>query len=467
MNALIKNEEIDKDDVKLNVLNDVFIEYMKNEIQDNMLFKAFFKNLRIMSFENNEVIIFFPKVYPDLYNFKKYYNDTFTKAVNEVFGEGVSFKVIDKDYLEASKTAEKAIKKADTFVKKTNSSSINSQYTFDNYVESKFNKEALNICKAIADGDYTFNVLFISGNSGLGKTHLLKALENDFIEKGKKVYLVNPNTFTHSLTSLLKENDQKKLLNIHKSLVENYDLVLFDDFQLFGEGNKKSTKDFIFQILDGRMERNKITVFCSDRDINQIASMFDNRLITRFQSGFITKIKQPDTDDLSKILDFFLDDIDLNSDLISEEAKDFIIRNHTGSVRTLLGAVKRISHYKQDILNTPQEYIYKTITSIFEDVIQQQENITPDVIIKAVSKYYKIPTKDILSNSRKAEIVVARHIAMYMISIQLDYSSTELGKVFKKDHSTVLNALRKFKESDDESLKRTIQELKNQIYKIN
>ncbi|MHA0272416.1 DnaA ATPase domain-containing protein [Mycoplasma sp. 48589B] len=465
MNILEKNEEIDNDTVKLNVLNDVFVEYMKNEIQDNMLFRTFFKNLRIMSFENNEVIIFFPKVYPDLHNFKKYYNDTFVKAVNEVFGEGVAFKVIDKDYLEASKNAEKVIKKADTLVKK--SSKPNSQYTFDNYVESKFNKEALNICKAIADGDYAFNVLFISGNSGLGKTHLLKALENSFVEKGKKVYLVNPNTFTNSLTSLLKENDQKKLLNIHKSLVDNYDLVLFDDFQLFGEGNKKSTKDFIFQILDGRMERNKITVFCSDKDISQISNMFDNRLITRFQSGFITKIKQPDIDDLSKLLDFFLEDIELSNDLISEEAKEFIIRNHTASIRTLLGAVKRISHYKQDILNTPQEYIYKTITNIFEDVIQQQENITPDIIIKAVSKYYKIPTKDILSNSRKAEIVVARHIAMYMISIQLDYSSTELGKVFKKDHSTVLNALRKFKDTDDESLKRTIQELKNQIYKIN
>ncbi|MFV8477923.1 DnaA ATPase domain-containing protein [Mycoplasma sp. VS410B] len=465
MNILEKNDEIDNDTVKLNVYNDVFVEYMKNEVQDNMLFRTFFKNLKIMSFENNEVIIFFPKVYPDLHNFKKYYNDTFVKAVNEVFGEGVSFKIVDKEHLEAAKTAEKAIKKADNLIKKSNQK--NPQYTFDNYVESKFNREALNICKTIADGEYTFNVLFISGNSGLGKTHLLKALENSFIEQGKKVFLVNPNTFTNSLTSLLKENDQKKLLSIHKNLVYNYDLVLFDDFQLFGEGNKKSTKDFIFQILDGRMERNKITVFCSDKDINQISSMFDNRLITRFQSGFITKIKQPDIDDLSKLLDFFLDDIDLSNDLISEEAKDFIIRNHTASIRTLLGAVKRISHYKQDILNTPQEYVYKTITNIFEDVIQQQENITPDIIIKAVSKYYKIPAKDILSNSRKAEIVVARHIAMYMISIQLDYSSTELGKVFKKDHSTVLNALRKFKESDDESLKRTIQELKNQIYKIN
>ncbi|MFV8499824.1 DnaA ATPase domain-containing protein [Mycoplasma sp. VS424B] len=465
MNILEKNDEIDNDTVKLNVYNDVFVEYMKNEVQDNMLFRTFFKNLKIMSFENNEVIIFFPKVYPDLHNFKKYYNNTFVKAVNEVFGEGVSFKIVDKEHLEAAKTAEKAIKKADNLIKKSNQT--NPQYTFDNYVESKFNREALNICKTIADGEYTFNVLFISGNSGLGKTHLLKALENSFIEQGKKVFLVNPNTFTNSLTSLLKENDQKKLLSIHKNLVYNYDLVLFDDFQLFGEGNKKSTKDFIFQILDGRMERNKITVFCSDKDINQISSMFDNRLITRFQSGFITKIKQPDIDDLSKLLDFFLDDIDLSNDLISEEAKDFIIRNHTASIRTLLGAVKRISHYKQDILNTPQEYVYKTITNIFEDVIQQQENITPDIIIKAVSKYYKIPAKDILSNSRKAEIVVARHIAMYMISIQLDYSSTELGKVFKKDHSTVLNALRKFKESDDESLKRTIQELKNQIYKIN
>ncbi|WLP85551.1 DnaA ATPase domain-containing protein [Mycoplasma seminis] len=465
MNNLFKEEENNNHEVKLDVLNEVFVEYMKNEIQDNMLFRTFFKNLKILSFENNEVVIFFPKVYPDLFNFKKYYNDIFVKAVNEVFGEGVTFKIIDKDYLEASKNAEKVIKKADNLIKPSNSGNLDQ--TFDTYVESNFNKEALNICKSIAAGEYNFNVLFISGNSGLGKTHLVNALNNEFCKQGKKVFIINPISFSPWLTNLLKENDPKKLFNTHKRLVENYDLLIFDDFQIFGEGNKKSTKDFIFQILDGRMQKDKITVFCSDKDINQISTMFDNRLITRLQSGFITKIKQPDMDDLSKLLDSFLDDIELNNELISNEAKDFIIRNHTASIRTLLGAVKRISHYKKDILKSPKEYIDKTITNIFADVVQQQENITPDVIIKAVSKYYKIPVKDILSNSRKAEIVVARHIAMYMISIQLDYSSTELGKVFKKDHSTVLNALNKFKNSDDESLKRTIQELRNQIYKIN
>ncbi|QNM93650.1 ATP-binding protein [Mycoplasma sp. Pen4] len=469
MNKIEQSNITDSSVVDLKVYSDLLREYIKNEIADNMLFRVLFKDLSILSIENNEVVIFFPKVYPDLYNFKNYHQNMFRKAVDEVFGTKYGFKIIDQEYVESQKVAAQEIKKVETVAKKSNNSAQNNvgEYTFVNYVESKFNREALSICRSVASGHYDFNVLFISGASGLGKTHLLKAIEYEFKKQNKKSFIVNPNTFSQYLANLLKENDQTKLMTMQRNLVDVFDIVLFDDFQFFGEGNKKSTKDFIFQILDLRMQKNKITIFCSDKDINEISPMFDNRLITRFQSGFITKIKRPDHDDLSKILDFLLDVNDIDTSKLSHEAKDFIIRNHTNSIRTLLGAVKRVSHYKKEISETPQEYILNTIKSIFENVIQQKENITPEVIIKAVSKYYKVPTKDILSSSRKSEIVIARHIAIYMISIHLNYSSTEIGKVFKKDHTTILNALKKLKATKDESLKRTVQELQNQIYKIN
>ncbi|MEA4191208.1 DnaA ATPase domain-containing protein [Mycoplasma sp. 2248] len=466
MNINNFDEEKNKEEAKLNSYNELYIEYIKNEIQDNLAFKTFFKNLTILSFKNNEVVIYFPKVHPNLSSFKNYYKNVFDKSVKEIFGANVAYRIIDKETLDALKETEKQSKNLNIHIPTTNKKKTDGiEYTFHNYIHGSFNDEALNICKSIIDDEYKLEVLFITGNSGLGKTHLLKAISNALNKEGKSSFLVNATEFIRWIQPLLKENSVDVLNKFQKKLIDNYDILMFDDFQLYGSGNKKATKDYIFQVLDSRMEKGKLTIFCSDTDINGISKIFDERLVSRIQSGFITKIKQPEQEDLHKILDFLLTENNFDINTLDDESKDFIIRNHSNSIRTLTGAVKRLSFYEKEIKSLPKTLVIKTIKNIFGDFIKDKAEITDEIILKAVSEYYKIPVKDILSTSRKSNIFLARQIAIYMIKKHLDYSSNELGKLFKRDHSTILSALKKINTKDDIKVKKVINEVEDKMRK--
>ncbi len=121
--------------------------------------------------------------------------------------------------------------------------------TFDNYVEGNFNKEAIRIAKLIVDGEEDYNPIFIYGKSGIGKTHLLNAICNEFLKKDVTVKYINANSFTRDISYFLQENDQRKLKQIRNHF-DNADIVMFDDFQSYGIGNKKATIELIFNILE-------------------------------------------------------------------------------------------------------------------------------------------------------------------------------------------------------------------------
>ncbi|WP_223214514.1 helix-turn-helix domain-containing protein [Mycoplasmopsis gallopavonis] len=304
----------------------------------------------------------------------------------------------------------------------------------------------------------------MTSNSGLGKTHLLHAIANEIKKEKRSFVYFNPAIFLRDIVNLLKENNNDiitKLLEYYS----NVDLVLFDDFETIAEGNKIATKNFIFQIIDTRLQNKKPTIIASQKEINSLKEVLDEKLITRLSSGFITKINEPKKEDLMKILEFLLTENGINISNINEKSKNYIIRNHSKNISSLIGAVKRIDFYKEEINNSnnTEEIIY----SIFKDLVKEIDEILPENILKTIAKHYRINTKDILGKTREAKVVVARHIAMNIFKELLDWSSVEIGKYFYRDHSTVLNAFKKHKQNQINNKDNEFEIIKNKILGIN
>lgn len=472
----IDNEETRKK-IELKATTSTFLNSLAMDINDPMTFNNFFKSLFIVKIGNNNVVyITSDKLNSAIIDFiNGYYKEVILKALKDTFEQTYDYKLVTNikeiDDLEKPITAKMLVKSVSTF-KKQESSSLNKDFTFDNYVESKFNESVIHLGKYIVDNSNSINdykLIFIYSKSGLGKTHFLYAVGNELDKKGLVVKYINPDIFSREIASLLKENDQNKIKAIHETF-HKADVVMFDDFQSYGIGNKKATVQTIFNILDYRITNNLLTIVCADKPINLLSNNFDLRIGTRLSQGLQLEIKTPDNNDWMKILDFILNQNDINPDNWEKEAKAFLTRNYSTSIRALLGAIKRVKFYGEFVKQTNSKYTLAVLNSIFKDIAQNKENITPESVIEHVAKYYKISRKEILGKSRNKDIVLARHIAIFIIRTQLEISLEQIGKIFgNRDHSTIINAIKKIeKEADepDKSITKTITILSNNIYKV-
>lgn len=450
------NKIVDKS-IKSNELK----EYLSNEIADNMIYKTFFNSLEVLDINDKDITLTF-KEYSD--NTKDIYvvayKKVIDKAIAEIFGKDIKYKIISELEIKQPEiiTEKEITKQVKTFFQ----NDYAEKSTFKNYLKSEFNKEAVDVCKTVAEFKSDFAILFMSGPSGIGKTHLLQAVGKAAEEVGKKSIYITPLVFNKKILGAIQENNTtyiSKLLN-H---ITSADIVLFDDFHIFAEGQKKQTKNFIYQIIEGRMQKDRPTIISAEKDLKELKGVFEDRLYTRLESGFITKIKKPDEEEFNLILEFLLmqNSIDLN--IIDKESKMFFVKEFSNSIRSLLGAITKIKYYKDELLKA--NYVFSVIKNIFRDHFNHNSELTPEVIVKKVSIYYKISTKEIMGKTRKKEIVIARHIAIILMDNLLNMSSTEIGKFLNKDHTTILNALKKTKNKEVfSSIKLVLNQIKNEIY---
>jgi len=347
-------------------------------------------------------------------------------------------------------------------IKKSN---IDINFTFENYVIGEFNRSVFKAMQKIIECEkITFSPLFIYSASGLGKTHLLHAAGKKFIEKNKNVCYINPEKFTKKIVPFLMDNNQEKINKIVDKY-KNFDVLIFDDIQMYA--GKHSTLSILFNIINHHInERNQI-IIASDKEPDLLGG-FENRFITRFQGGLTLEIKHPSFEDLKEILKYKLAAQNINPGKWEDEALKFIIRNHSNSIRNLEGAVNRIRFYEEEIDNI--KYTHQVVSKIFSSLKQQKENITKERIVDTVSKYYSLTRTEIQNKSRKKDIVLARHISMWLIRDILGLTYKEIGSFFKnRDHSTVITAIEKIdiKMRMNETIKLTLRKLKQKIEFIN
>ncbi|MCP4336908.1 MAG: chromosomal replication initiator protein DnaA [Mycoplasma sp.] len=405
------------------------IKYLETSIADQMVFNSFIKDIKVIDDFNDEIII---EVLNNsiLEVLNEDYKQNFVNAIREVLEREVRVRFVVKgEYITSTnkKTSESNVIFKENIINK---------YTFNNYVEAAFNKNVIKASKSIIEEQGIFSPLFIYSSSGLGKTHLLHAIGNEIKKKGKKALYINPDIFTSKVTFAIKEGQTQvnKILNEIKS----FDYLLFDDIQNLGDRTR--TLQFLLNIINVAFENNIQIVINSDKTPNELGG-FEDRFITRFEKGLTLKIKQPSIEDLMLVLKFKLKEEELSELEWEDEALEFIARNYSTSIRSIEGAVKRVKFFNMS--NNSLKYTYSVITKIFDQLKINKEELTPNRIVSVVAGYYKVSVNDIFGKTRKKEVVLARHISMWLVRSINKHSFKQIGKIFGRDHSTILSAITK------------------------
>lgn len=306
-------------------------------------------------------------------------------------------------------------------------------FTFDTFVVGESNKLAYAAAQAVADGASAhYNPLFIYGDSGLGKTHLIYAIQHQFqkrLPKARIVY-IKGDDFLNEFIFLVRQGRGDEF----RAKYRDADLLLVDDVQ-FVAGKEQSQNEF-FHTFNTLYENGRQIVLTSDRLPSEM-TLLDDRLRTRFEWGLTVDVQAPDYETRVAIVK---NKAVQRGFVIDDKSADYIAKNVTTNVRRLEGVVNMIKAHRE--LNK-EKMSDEEIESVVKDAVQKNnESIpTPDVIINEVSRFFGYEEAILRGPSRSRQIVGARNIAMYLIRNITGLSTIEIGKIFDRDHTTALHSL--------------------------
>ena len=335
-----------------------------------------------------------------------------------------------------------------------------SSYTFDNFVIGDCNKEchAAALACAYNPGKF-YNPLFIYGNSGIGKTHLLCAVGNYVLANhpNSKVCYMPTMDFVEYVTSSI----HKGTIDAFKHELKTYDVLLMDDIQFLA--NKEKSHEIFFNCYNELINNNKQIIVVSDRLPSEIKGL-EQRIISRFDQGLTVGMDSPEFETSLAILKRKLSDSSEFENDIDEESLVFLASHFSRDVRQLEGALKRLQF--KIIQYHPQTPVDLAFTvKAFDKSISEQTlagNINPRKIITTVADYYNLTRQQIISKTRTKHVSMARQICMYLIRKKLDLPYLAIGAEFGgKDHSTVMNSINKIEKlrKTDKSYELALKEL--------
>ncbi|MEY4417702.1 MAG: hypothetical protein RIQ88_140 [Actinomycetota bacterium] len=317
------------------------------------------------------------------------------------------------------------------------SSRLNPRYTFDSFVQGESNRFAYAAAYAVAEVPAkAYNPLFIYGNSGLGKTHLLHAIGNYVLEywPQKRVRYVSSEVFTNDFINAIQTNTSFNFQAKYRQV----DVLLIDDIQ-FLQG-KKETQDSFFATFNALHESGKQVVITSDVSPKSLNS-FDDRMRSRFEWGLMTDIQAPELETRIAILRKKAESDKIR---IGDEILDYMATRISSNIRELEGALIRVTAYAA--LNRTQIDM-PLVQAVLKDLAPAGEDgnsIAPMEIVRAVSDYFKLTQEELFGKSRAQGIVVARQIAMYLCREKTSMSLPKIGALFGgRDHTTVMYAISK------------------------
>jgi chromosomal replication initiator protein len=343
---------------------------------------------------------------------------------------------------------------------------VRPEYTFDNFIVGPSNKEAHSAALACAFTPGRFySPLFVHGNSGLGKTHLLNAIGN-YIKKNHpdlKVYYTSGSDFVQAVVDSIA-NKTDSIENFKKRMF-SLDVLLLDDIQ-FIAGKEKSHEIF-FHVFNELVSNKKQIVLTSDRDPSEIKGL-ETRLISRFSSGLTVGVDSPEFETALAILKARLSTQTLDGlGVVEDDVLSYIATNFSKDVRKLEGALNRLLFYAVQF-SAGGNIDFKLAMGAFKGAssVADKNEVSPNKIKRIVADYYGLTRQQLISNSRTKNIATARHVAMYLCRKLLDIPFIKIGEEFgKRDHSTVMNACEKVEGNmkKDPHYKSMIIELEKQI----
>lgn len=335
---------------------------------------------------------------------------------------------------------------------------LNPQYTFDTFVTGSSNQFANAACRAVAEKPaYAYNPLFIWGESGLGKTHLLHAIGHYARElrQGMKVRYISSEEMTNEFVNALRDGRGEQF----KRHYRNLDMLIVDDIQ-FLQG-KESTQEEFFHTFNALQQNHRQIVLSSDRPPKQLTTLED-RLRTRFEGGLITDVQTPDLETRMAILS---KKAQMEGTYLPDDVLELIAGRYETSIRELEGAMIRVTAYcslsKEPVTRQAAEIALRDIMPDPKDV-----EITPQIIIDVITGYFDVTVEEMVGKGKVRRLVTARQFAMYLCRELTELSLPQIGKVFGgRDHTTAMYAERKIRKSIQEDRKtfQQIQELTQRI----
>lgn len=356
----------------------------------------------------------------------------------------------DERPLKSVKVAPALVRSAAESSLKTN---LNSDFTFDSFVEGKSNQLAFAAARQVAENPGgSYNPLFIYGGVGLGKTHLMHAVGNALKAQkpDAKIVYLHSERFVADMVKAL----QLKAIDEFKSFYRSVDALLIDDIQFFS-GKERSQEEF-FHTYNALLESGQQMILTSDRYPKEIDGV-EERLKSRFGWGLTVAVEPPELETRAAIL---INKAEQAGVFLSKDAAFFIAQRIRSNVRELEGALKRVMAHAQF---TRRPIDIDLIRESLKDLLALQDKlVTIDNIQRVVADYYQLKMSDLLSRRRSRSVARPRQVAMSIAKELTNHSLPEIGESFGgRDHTTVLHACRKVKELEvaDREVQRDLKNL--------
>lgn len=398
-------------------------DYCKTRITD-VAYKAWISRIKPikLDFDAGDAILMVPNEF-HRQTLTRCYTGLLSDAFNEIFGTGINICLTIPEEVDKQKSSDSNL-------------AINSEYefTFDTYIVGSSNKFAHAASLAVAANPAgAYNPLFIYGNSGLGKTHLLYAICNDIkkTHPQMKTLYIKGDDFTNELIEAIKKNTTGEFHNKYRKT----DILLVDDIQFIA--GKDSTQEEFFHTFNALYEAKKQIVLTSDRPPKEIQTLED-RLRTRFEWGLIADINPPDFETRIAIIKRKAELLDIT---LPDDVCEYIATKLKSNIRQLEGAVKKLKAYH---LLAGEALTISATQNAIADILNndQPTPVTVEKIIEEVANTFCVTASDIRSSKRSSTISTARQIAMYVVREITQLSMVSIGEEFGgRDHSTVVYAI--------------------------
>jgi len=440
-------------------LNDIFDLVKKNLHITDIAKQSFIDPIKPLKLINNKVVLCVESSFVKEI-LENHYIHIFKENFREILGFEVEIEIICDENMQTEQKLNMAepipeLQDDEVMFQKLEKSVASGNYklTFDTFIEGESNKLAYAACKAVAKGQNNYNPLYIYGNSGLGKTHLLSAVRNEILKNKPDlniVFAASDNFITDYVNSLKFD----KMVDF-KNKYRNADVLLIDDVQFFSA--KKECQNELFNTFNELHSNNKQIIFTSDRAPKEINDI-DERLQSRFEWGLLADISVPEFETRLAIIKRKAELIGLN---IHQNVMEYIADKLKNNIRQLEGAIIKMNALSLVTDISPTMIMAQNVV---KEVLTENVPVpvTVERVISEVGNIYNLTGEEIRSQKRSAQISTARQIAIYVVSKVTTLSYTEIGKEFGgRDHSTIVYAINKVKNiiPKDKSYRNTINDL--------
>jgi chromosomal replication initiator protein len=329
---------------------------------------------------------------------------------------------------------------------------LNPRYTFETFVVGPFNELAHAAAQAILkQPGLIYNPLFIYGNTGHGKTHLIQAVGNSIknMDRSKRVLYITSERFASEIISSIQTG---KIAQV-KDKYRGYDVLVMDDIQFVA--NKDRTQEELFHLFNALYDSNKQIVFSSDKHPNLIPNLED-RLKSRFSQGMTVDIQPPDFESRLAILSKKAESMGF---CLTGDTATFLANTITGNIRELEGILNSIVMQTQ---LKAKELTISDIRNLVKSNLKPKRLISPKDVVKMIADFYHVDEESIYEKTRRKEVIKPRQVAMFILREDFNISYPSIGeKIGGRDHTTVIHSCEKIKE--DVKTNNTLMEEINQL----